>query len=129
MLVTTNAGEHIDRAFMRRMDVVVSFVLPTFQERWQIWQIHLPKDHAISDDYLREVADRCVLSGGQIRNAALHAVLHAVDNGDDVVSGWHLEQAIRSEYRKAGALSPLDKHGRLLEDDGSMDAFINALSQ
>jgi hypothetical protein len=129
VLVTTNAGEHIDKAFLRRMDVVVSFILPTVRERWQIWEIHLPQDHHISEHYLEEVAARCSLSGGQIRNAALQTVLLAVDNGDGKVARWHLEKAIRSEYRKAGAVNPLDSSGRFMENDGNMDSFINALSR
>ena len=42
VLVTTNAGQNIDSAFQRRMDVVVDFVPPGADERWGIWQLHLP---------------------------------------------------------------------------------------
>lgn len=108
VFVTTNAAQHIDRAFQRRMDVVVPFVHPEANERRAIWHLHLPHQHAIDDTFFEEVVQRCTLTGGQIRNAALHATLLAVDEGQRPVRRLHLEAAIRGEYRKAGATCPLD---------------------
>ncbi len=112
VLITTNVGENIDSAFQRRMDVVVNFAPPREQERWAIWQLHLPANHAVTAAYLEAVALRCPLHGGQIRNAALHATLLALDEQDDAdkpcvqVKNRHLAAALRSEYRKAGASFP-----------------------
>jgi len=106
LLVTTNAGDRIDSAFERRMDVVVDFRPADAQERWEIWRLHLPEPHAVDDEFLADVARRCALSGGQIRNAVLHASLHALDGGGPVTAPL-LETAIRREYRKSGAVCPL----------------------
>ena len=106
IIVTTNAGDRIDAAFQRRMDVVVDFRAPDAGERWAIWQLHLPPGHALDYDLLDEVAERCVLSGGQIRNAALHASLLALTEGG-AVNSTHLLAATRREYRKAGGVCPL----------------------
>ena len=54
VVITTNASEHIDDAFQRRMDVVVTFIPPQAQERWRIWQLHLPAHHRIDHAYLEE---------------------------------------------------------------------------
>jgi hypothetical protein len=105
LLVTTNAGDRIDRAFRRRMDVVVDFRAPDAAERHAIWQLHLA-DHAIDDAFLDELSGRCQLTGGQIRNAVLHASLLALDDGMPV-GPRHTELAVRREYRKAGAICPL----------------------
>jgi hypothetical protein len=132
VVVTTNDGQNIDSAFQRRMDVVVHFVPPSLQERWAIWQLHLPRDHAVDSLYLEQVATRCAMTGGQIRNAALHATLLAVDDGSRVVTHCHVEQAVQSEYRKAGALCPL--HDPMHEPrsheeaDGGVEAFVQAWS-
>lgn len=107
VLVTTNLGENIDRAFQRRMDVVVDFLPPEAEERLRIWHLHLPDDHAVDDAFLHDLAVRCQLTGGQIRNAALHATLLALDEGGTVVRPVHVEAGVRSEYRKAGATCPL----------------------
>ena len=106
LIVTTNAGDRIDAAFERRMDVVVEFQQPQAAERWEIWQMHLPPAHAVDPDFLNDVATRCVLSGGQIRNAVLHASLLALD-ARGVVDAAMLDAAVRREYRKVGAVCPL----------------------
>jgi ATPase family protein associated with various cellular activities (AAA) len=106
LIVTTNAGERIDAAFERRMDVVVEFQPAQAAERWALWQLHLPPTHAVAPDFLDELASRCVLNGGQIRNAVQQAVLQAMPRRG-VVDAVLLEAAVRREYRKAGAVCPL----------------------
>jgi hypothetical protein len=106
LLVTTNAGERIDTAFQRRMDVVIEFALPDAAERFAIWQRHLPARHHIDVELLHGAVQRCVLSGAQIRNVALHAALLAAES-DSPLTSRHFEAAVEREYRKQGALSPL----------------------
>jgi ATP-dependent 26S proteasome regulatory subunit len=110
------------------MDVVVNFVPPKVHERRAIWQLHLPQNHAVDRAYLEQVTTQCAMTGGQIRNAALHATLLAVDDGEGVVHKYHLVEAVQSEYRKAGALCPLNGNGRDREARGNMEAFLNALA-
>jgi SpoVK/Ycf46/Vps4 family AAA+-type ATPase len=106
LIVTTNVADRIDSAFQRRMDVVVDFRPPGAAERHAIWQMHLPDRHAIDPALLAEVAGRCALTGGQIRNAALHASLLALEEGG-VVTSSKIESAVQREYRKTGAVCPL----------------------
>jgi hypothetical protein len=106
LIVTTNAGERIDDAFRRRMDVVVEFRPPDALERWQIWDLHLPAKHEVDERFLEEVSTRCALTGGQIRNAVLHASLLALDDGRAVTS-LDLRASVEREYRKSGDLCPL----------------------
>ena len=111
LIVTTNASDRIDSAFQRRMDVVVTFAPPTGAERWNIWQMHLPAAHDIDGRLLDEAAQRCELTGGQIRNAVLHATSLALSDGGRINSA-HFESAVRREYQKAGAVCPLPVWGR-----------------
>lgn len=106
LIVTTNAGERIDSAFRRRIDVVVEFRAPGLAERLAIWELHLPPEHGIELELLEEVSARCELTGGQIRNAALHATLLALSAGT-TLGGSELDQAVRREYRKYGDVCPL----------------------
>ena len=106
LIVTTNAADRIDNAFQRRMDVVVDFRPPGAAERHAIWQMHRPARHSIDPGLLAEVAGRCALTGGQIRNAALHASLLALEDGG-VVTSSKIESAVQREYRKTGAVCPL----------------------
>jgi hypothetical protein len=104
LVVTTNAAERIDTAFARRMDLTLDFALPDALMRHSLWQNHLPPGHHVGEDTLDEIARRCPLSGGQIRNAALHAALlgleHAGTGGTEVLA------ALQREYRRAGQHCP-----------------------
>jgi hypothetical protein len=106
VIVTTNARKGIDSAFERRMDLVVEFYLPNAEDRWRLWQVHLPPACAVDEMFLAEIAGRCELSGSQIRNAALHASLLALSDGG-VISAAYVESAVRREYKKQGASCPL----------------------
>jgi hypothetical protein len=106
LIVTTNSRDRIDPAFERRMDVVVEFHVPDAAERWRLWYTHLPEPRRVDEHLLDEIASGCELTGGQIRNAALHAALLALDNGG-VVTSSYVEAAVRREYLKLGAVCPL----------------------
>jgi len=105
LVVTTNAAGHLDEAFERRMDAVIEFKAPEAAERHAIWQLHLAPGHAVDPVYLREVALRCKLTGGQIRNAVLHATALALE-ARRPVEAPDLEAALAREYRKAGLPMP-----------------------
>lgn len=106
LIVTTNSGDRIDTAFQRRMDTVIEFGAPETAERRQIWRLHLPEDHDISEVFLEEVTQRCRLTGGQIRNVALHGASLALGEKQPL-NARHIEAAVRREYRKIGAICPL----------------------
>ena len=105
MVVTTNAADRIDAAFTRRMDATLDFPLPDALTRLALWQAHLGSLQQLPDEALERVALRCQLSGGQIRNAALHAALLAIERARTIGPG-ELQQALEREYRKAGQQCP-----------------------
>jgi len=128
-LITTNAMENIDPAFQRRMDVVVAFSPPGPGERLAIWRLHLPAEHAVDPEFLERVALECVLTGGQIRSAAQHAALLALEDGGRIQSA-HLKAAVQAEYRKTGALCPLesDDASGPVDRRSSPAAFMQAIA-
>lgn len=114
LVVTSNAAERIDTAFARRMDVSIEFPLPDAHTRLELWLAHLAAReapgagedaHTVPDNWLDQVALRCALSGGQIRNAVLHATLLALDSGRPL-GALELQRALEREYRKAGQQCP-----------------------
>jgi hypothetical protein len=106
VIITTNAAARIDSAFQRRIDVIIDFSKPDATEREQLWHLHLPADNRISPALLKEVATRCALTGGQIRNAALTVILLA-DANDLPANDAILEEALQRTYRKEGQAYPL----------------------
>jgi hypothetical protein len=105
VVVTSNAAGRIDPAFLRRIDVTVDFVPPDAAQRRRIWDAHLPPDHEVPDALLDDLARRSALTGGQIRNAAVHASLLAIDHDHPVGPAETLD-AVRREYQRSGAASP-----------------------
>jgi hypothetical protein len=114
VVITTNAGSRIDSAFLRRIDVTVDFVPPNADQRWQLWLTHLPTGHQVDPTLVQDIARRCVITGGQIRNATLHATLLSLERGGPVEDG-DVIAALRREYRRIGASFPLlgQPRGRL----------------
>ena len=107
ILVTSNAADRIDGAFQRRMDASIEFSAPDAGQRRQLWCLHLPEDHAVGEPFLRTVSLRCHLTGGQIRNAALHATILAQETGALVEEAFVIEGIGDREYTKQGAVTPL----------------------
>jgi len=105
ILVTTNDVERIDQAFARRLDAVLTFRSPDAVMRRDILSRQLG-EHDVSTWLIDDVACRCVLTGGQLRNVALHARLLAMER-DSGLDDAALRAALEREYRKTGAFCPL----------------------
>jgi hypothetical protein len=113
IVITTNAGSRIDPAFLRRIDITIDFVPPDADHRWQLWRTHLPDNHAVDPASLEDIARRCSMTGGQIRNAALHARLLSFERGNPVNED-DVFAAVQREYRRIGASFPLSRAGAFL---------------
>lgn len=105
LIVTTNAADRIDKAFARRMDVVIAFRAPDELRRYEILRILLGPV-AIDENFLQDVAWRCLLTGGQMRNVVSHAQLLALQ-AQHPPTARELHLALLREYRKIGAHCPL----------------------
>ncbi len=103
VLLTTNHRDRIDPAFNRRLDIIIDFPQPGFQERLQLWESHLGK-RSPGIETLRSFASHCDLTGGQIRNAVLTAA--ANETGPGQIPARILVQAIGREYQKLGRALP-----------------------
>jgi hypothetical protein len=97
-ILTTNAREALDPAFLRRLRFVVQFAFPDAAQRAEIWRRVFPP--ATPTDGLRpERLARLAVPGGNIRNIALYAAFLAADACEPVRMG-HLLRAARAESAK-----------------------------
>ena len=103
VMLTTNSRERIDSAFTRRLDSIIDFPLPGFQERLNLWQSHLGK-RSPGENLCRTLASYCDLSGGQIRNVVLTSA--GCDKPDRPISVRQLLFALQREYQKLGRSLP-----------------------
>jgi hypothetical protein len=105
-ILATNLRQNIDAAFLRRLEFVIDFEEPTRDERFALWNCHLPKEAPLADDVnLYELAALYPVVGGVIRNAAVAAGFLAASDGMPI-DRRHFIHAIRREYAKAGRSFP-----------------------
>jgi SpoVK/Ycf46/Vps4 family AAA+-type ATPase len=105
-VLATNLRENIDTAFLRRLEFVIDFEEPDREERFALWNCHVPKEVPLADDVnFYELAALYPVVGGVIRNAAVAAgFLAAADNAP--IDRRHFIHAIQREYAKAGRSFP-----------------------
>lgn len=101
-ILTTNLRRQMDAAFTRRLQLVVEFPRPDAAARAALWSRLLPQ-RAPRDAEVDPVrlGDAVALSGGQIRNAALHAAYLAAGGGGPI-GMRHLALAVWRELAKDG---------------------------
>jgi hypothetical protein len=97
-ILTTNLRENLDRAFLRRLNFVITFPLPDAAERERIWRRLMPATMPTVDVRHDRLA-RLAVPGGVIRNIVLSAAFRAAEDGGPVGMG-HLLAAARQECTK-----------------------------
>ena len=105
-ILATNLRQNIDPAFLRRLEFVVDFEEPDREERFRIWECHIPDHKLLAEDVnLFEFASLYPVTGGLIKNAAVSAAFLAAADGG-AITRHHLLRAVRSEYHKSGRPFP-----------------------
>jgi hypothetical protein len=111
-ILATNMRQHLDEAFLRRMQVVVEFPMPGYEERTRIWRQSFPPEAPLDSDidfaFLARAFD---LTGGNISNIALGAALLGAERGDRI-GMEEIVQATRREMEKIGRRAAPDEFGR-----------------
>jgi hypothetical protein len=97
VILTANAKARIDPAFWRRLDHVIDFPAPGYEQRLKLWKSHLG-DRAPPESTLERLASYCDLPGGGIRNAVLAAA--AMASPDAPIGLDSLSPALQREYSK-----------------------------
>jgi SpoVK/Ycf46/Vps4 family AAA+-type ATPase len=79
VIFATNLAANFDPAFERRIRTHVLFEMPGVEERGRIWelQVHPKKTPLAADVDFRRLAERYVVSGGDIKNAVIKAAAAA----------------------------------------------------
>lgn len=104
VVVTTNAKDKIDSAFLRRFDVVLGFDRPDAARRARLWRRELGDDGTVLPDaFVQAVARRGDLTGGHIAAAAHLARAIAREHGRAAVATSDVLEAVAFEHTKLGA--------------------------
>ena len=101
-ILATNLRQHLDEAFVRRMQFIVEFPFPDEEHRRRIWEVIFPREAPLGADVDFDLLAREVkLAGGNIKNIGLAAAFYAASDGR-VIRMPHLRQAARREFQKLG---------------------------
>jgi SpoVK/Ycf46/Vps4 family AAA+-type ATPase len=101
-ILATNMRQHMDEAFVRRMQAIVEFPFPDEEYRRRIWEVIFPREAPVGEDVDFSVLAREVkLAGGNIRNIALAAAFFAFEDGNPI-SRRHIQRGTRREHQKLG---------------------------
>ncbi len=108
-ILSTNLRQNLDEAFLRRLTFTVQFPFPDESGRERIWRGIWPKETPLATDVdALWLAERFMLSGGNIRNVALASAYLAVEE-NSIVTLSHVLRAIRNEFQKLGkTLTPAE---------------------
>jgi len=101
-ILATNLRQHLDEAFVRRMQFIVEFPFPDEEHRRRIWEVIFPREAPLGEDVdFGLLAREVKLAGGNIKNIGLASAFYAAGDGR-VIRMSHLVQAARREFQKLG---------------------------
>jgi hypothetical protein len=101
-ILATNLRQHLDEAFLRRLQVSIEFPFPDESHRRRIWSTVFPSEAPLGPDVDFDLLAREVkLAGGNLKNIALAGAFHAAAAGE-AIGLAHLARAARREHQKLG---------------------------
>jgi hypothetical protein len=125
-ILTSNLRQHLDPAFARRFQMVIEFPRPDAAARGQLWRLHIPTGAPRGRDVNPVLLGKEMsLTGGQIRNAALHAAFLAAGESS-TINLTHIARAVWTELAKEGGemmTASLGKLARYLPEDAINAAY------
>lgn len=105
VILTSNLGQELDRAFLRRLRFVIEFPRPDAAAREEIWKRCLPQEAPFEELNLKFLARRLELNGGNIRQIAVRAAFLAAAEDKKQIQMKHMVHATRAELLKLGMIS------------------------
>lgn len=105
-ILTTNFGQNLDQAFLRRLRFVVEFPEPDAIAREWIWEKCLRPPAPVDDNLdFKFLARRLKITGGNIRQITLRAAFAAAGRHSKTITMGHIVEATRAELTKLGMQS------------------------
>ncbi len=114
-ILTSNLRQHLDSAFARRFQMIIEFPRPDAEARGGLWHRNIPRRAPCAPDLDPEfLGTELSLTGGQIRNAALHAAFLAAGESS-VIGLGHIARAVWTELAKDGREMAVTSLGKLAQ--------------
>ncbi len=114
-ILTSNLRQHLDPAFARRFQMVIEFPRPDAAARGELWRLHIPSGAPCDRDVDPVLLGKELsLTGGQIKNAALHAAFLAAGESS-AIKLTHVASAVWTELAKEGGEMMTASLGKLAQ--------------
>jgi len=105
VILASNQRANIDDAFVRRLQAIIAFPMPSPVERYEIWRKTFPPQIAIAEDIdWRYIAARHELTGAGILNVTHFCAVDILAKDTLRLDLKGLEAAINREYVKEGKI-------------------------
>ena len=106
VILATNLKGNIDKAFLRRFQLIVHFHAPDKEQRYLLWKKSFSSNTKLADDVeLEALSENFSLTGAHIMNAVRYASMMALKKGDDIITKENLFTGIKKELSKESSLS------------------------
>lgn len=103
VILATNFKNNIDDAFARRFQSHIYFPIPSYPERYKLWQQAFPHNAQLHEQIdLSAVARQYELTGAHIMNIVQHACLKALARQEQVIAPHDILDGIKKEFSKEG---------------------------
>ena len=103
VILATNFKNNIDDAFARRFQSHIYFPIPSYSERYRLWQQAFPEMAELDAQIdLSAIARQYELTGAHIMNVVQHACLNALANQARQITKSDILDGIKKEFSKEG---------------------------
>lgn len=100
IILASNYKDNIDDALVRRLNQIIEFPKPEFEDRLALWQNTIPKQLKAKKEILEKIAADYELTGAQIVSAVSFVCLHCLEHKSKKIDQNQLIDAVRREFKK-----------------------------
>jgi hypothetical protein len=101
VILASNLKNNIDNAFLRRLQSMIHFPMPGYNERLELWENSFSKAAELEKKIdLLDIARKYELSGGTIINVVQHSSLKALGRNSNEIRLIDIKAGIKREYHK-----------------------------
>jgi hypothetical protein len=105
-ILATNLKSNIDKAFLRRFQLIAHFPAPDKIQRHRLWEQSFSGNTELAGDVdLKVLSDNFTLTGANIMNVVRFASVMALKKGNNIITKENLMTGIKKELSKESSLS------------------------
>lgn len=105
-ILATNLKSNIDKAFLRRFQLIVHFYSPNKEQRYLLWKKSFSNNTKLAADVdLKALSENFSLTGAHIINVVRYASMMALKKGNNIITKENLFTGIKKELSKESSLS------------------------